>query len=304
MPRASRSAIPWSSSEPRTGAPRKLLWIAGVAAVAGAAIAWVLGFALSAPAPRAICAPPLGLGAEPCEFASGSGSAIRCWIASGRPNGGAVVLAHSVRSNRLEMVGRARFLHAAGYAVLLFDAQAHGESPGDRITFGHLESRDATAAVAFARARFAHERIAYLGVSQGGAAALLASPPLAVDALILEAVYPTLRDAVRDRIAIRRGPLAPIVAPFLLGQVYLRLGVGAHAIAPIEGIRQIRAPLLLVAGEQDRHTPLEESQQLFAAAPEPKTLWTIPDAAHQDFHDFARAEYERRVLDFLARALR
>jgi fermentation-respiration switch protein FrsA (DUF1100 family) len=214
------------------------------------------------------------------------------------------VLAHSVRSSRLEMVGRARFLHAAGYALLLFDAQAHGESPGERITFGHLESRDAISAVAFARDRIRHEKVAYLGVSQGGAAALLASPPLAVDALILEAVYPTLRDAVRDRIAIRVGPLAPLLAPLLLGQVELRLGIAADAIAPIEGIRRVRAPLLLVAGERDRHTPLEESRALFAAAPEPKSIWVVPDAAHQDFHDFARAEYERRVLDFLARTLR
>jgi fermentation-respiration switch protein FrsA (DUF1100 family) len=202
------------------------------------------------------------------------------------------------------MVGRARFLHAAGYAVLLFDAQAHGESPGERITFGHLESRDATAAVDFFRARVPGEKVAYLGVSQGGAAALLAAPPLAVDALIVEAVYPTLRDAVRNRIAIRLGPLAPIMSPLLLGQVQFRLGVSADAIAPIAGIRHIRAPLLLVAGEQDRHTPIEESRQLFAAAPEPKSFWVVAGAAHQDFHAFARVEYERRVLDFLAHALR
>ena len=270
----------------------------------GAAIVWEVGSTLSAAAPREIGAPPAGLDVQPCVFPSESGSRLQCWIAHGRPGGGAVVLAHSVRSNRLELVGRARFLHAAGYAVLLFDAQAHGESPGEHITFGHLESRDAAAAVAFVRERIPREKIAYLGVSQGGAAALLATSPLSVDALILEAVYPTLRDAVRDRIAIRVGPLAPLLAPLLLGQVDLQLGVGADAIAPIEGIRRIRAPLLLVAGEADRHTPLEESRALFAAAPEPKTVWVVPGAAHQNFHDFARAEYERRVLDFLARTLR
>ena len=90
----------------------------------------------------------------------------------------------------------------------------------------------------------------------------------------------------------------------MLGQVRLRLGVSADAIAPIEGIRRIRAPLLLIAGEEDRHTRIDESRELFAAAPEPKTLWTIPGAAHQDFHEFTRTDYERRMLDFLARALR
>jgi alpha-beta hydrolase superfamily lysophospholipase len=62
-------------------------------------------------------------------------------------------MAHAVRADRRSMLGRAEFLHRAGYSVLLFDAQAHGESPGDRITFGYLEALDAAAAVSFAVAR-------------------------------------------------------------------------------------------------------------------------------------------------------
>ncbi|HXK26473.1 MAG TPA: alpha/beta hydrolase [Myxococcota bacterium] len=212
------------------------------------------------------------------------------------------MLAHSVRSSRMEMVGRAQFLHDAGYSVLLFDAQAHGESPGEHITFGYLESRDAQAAVAFAHDKFPEERLGFLGVSQGGAAALLSSPPLPVQALILEAVYPTLKEAVVDRIGIRLGPIAPILAPLLLVQVRPRLGVSPDAIAPIEGIRRIEASLFLIAGDRDRHTRLEESRRLFDAAPEPKTLWIVQGAAHEDFHHFTPREYGQRVLDFLARA--
>jgi fermentation-respiration switch protein FrsA (DUF1100 family) len=224
-------------------------------------------------------------------------------MSRGSPGRGVVVLAHSVRSNRLEMVERARFLYEAGYSVLAFDAQAHGESPGKQITFGYLEAYDAQAAVAFARARLPEERLGYLGVSQGGAAALLGSAPLPVQALILEAVYPSLREAVVDRIAIRLGPLAPLLAPLLLLQVRPRLGVPPDRIAPIEGIAHIQAPLLLIAGDRDRHTRLEESRRLFAAAPHPKTLWIVPGAAHQDFHRLRPRAYEQRVLRFLESAL-
>ncbi len=272
--------------------------------MASAIPVWILGSALSAPAMREIGAPPSSLDVVPCAFPSESGSTVRGWIARGRSGQGTVVLAHSVRSNRLEMVERAKFLHAAGYSVLLFDAQAHGESPGSHITFGYLESRDAVAAVDFIRTLLPGEHIAYLGVSQGGAAALLAPSALPIQALILEAVYPTLREAVVDRIQIRLGPLARLLAPLLLLQIYPRLGVDPDAIAPIEGIRQARAPLLLIVGEEDRHTTLEESRRLFDAAPEPKTLWVIPGAAHQNFHRFTPAEYERRVLAFLERTIR
>ena len=82
---------------------------------------------------------------------------------------------HGVRANRMSMVERARILHASGFSVLLFDFQAHGESPGKRITFGYLEALDAEAAVAFVRQRLPGERIGAVGTSLGGAAALLRS---------------------------------------------------------------------------------------------------------------------------------
>lgn len=284
---------------------RKLLLSSFAASAAAALTAlWILGSALSAPAMRTVGGAPASLGATPVSFPSASGSTIRAWLIRGVAGRGALVLAHSVRSSRLEMVERAGFLHREGYSLLLFDAQAQGESPGRHVTFGYLESLDSRAAVEFLHSQLPAERIGYLGVSQGGAAALIGPAPLPVQALILEAVYPTLREAVVDRMRIRLGPLGRYLAPLLLMQLEPRLGVDPDSIAPIEGIRHIRAPLLLIAGGQDRHTLLSESQRLFDAAPEPKDLWVLPGAAHVNFHRFDPTEYERRVLEFLARALR
>jgi len=284
---------------------RRLLRISAVAGVAaGAAGLWILGSILSAPANRAVGLPPESLPVEAITFPSESGSVIGAWWIRGAPGCGAVVLAHSVRSDRRELVDRARFLHRAGYSLLLFDAQAHGESPGERITFGYLEARDARAAVSWVRSRWPAESIGYLGVSQGGAAALLGSAPLPVRALVLEAVYPTLREAVVARLAIRLGPLAELLAPLLLVQVAPRLGVDPDSVAPIEGIRQVTAPLLLIAGERDRHTPLAQSRRLFEAAPAPKTFWVVRGAEHVDFHRVDPLAYEHRVVEFLDATLR
>lgn len=282
----------------------RILIVLLCAAAAGVAATWILGSLLSAPARRVLGPPPSALAAEAVAFPSQSGATIRAWLVRGVPGGGVVVLAHSVRSNRLELVERALFLRRAGYSSLLFDAQAHGESSGDRITFGHLEALDARAAVAWVRERLPEEPVGYLGISQGGAAALLGPAPLPVQALILEAVYPTLREAVEARIALRLDGLAPYVAPLLLWQVGPRLGMEADAMAPIAGIRHIRAPLLLIAGDRDRHTPLDASRRLFDAAPEPKQLWIVRGAAHVNFHRAAPAEYEQRVTGFLDHALR
>ena len=116
-------------------------------------VAWRAGTSLSAPARRSVGALPTDLRGRAVEFESASGSTIRGWLIPGERGAGAVVLMHGVRGSRLNMLGRARFLSAAGYTVLLFDFQAHGESGGSRITTGYLESRDARAALDFVRAQ-------------------------------------------------------------------------------------------------------------------------------------------------------
>ncbi len=96
---------------------------------------------------------------------------------------------------------------------LLFDFQAHGESTGERITFGYLESKDAQAAVNFLHTNLPEEKLGLIGVSMGGAATLLATPPLEVNAMVLEMVYPTIEQAITARLTIRLGKWASILSP-------------------------------------------------------------------------------------------
>src|SRR5688500_12469407 len=148
------------------------------------------------------------------------------------------------------MVDRARFLSRAGFAVLLFDFQAHGESSGEHITFGYLESRDAQAAVEFLRTNAQGERIGVIGESMGGAATLLASPALDADAMILEMVYPTINQAVRNRLTRRLGGWAGILTPLLTWQLEPRLGIDADALRPIDKVGAIRVPKLFIVGAE------------------------------------------------------
>lgn len=255
---------------------------------------------MTAPANCNIGEPPGDLSAEPVSFSSESGSTLRGWFITGQPRRGIVILAHGVRSNRSAMLGRARFLSRSGHSVLLFDFQAHGESPGTRITLGHLESRDAQAAVQFAHSRLPQERTAAIGCSLGGAACLLGESPLKVDALVLEAVYSDVSTAISNRLSLRFGSFGKLLSPLLLCQLKPRLGVGPEALCPMNGIRKVECPVLMIAGTQDLRTTIEESRAIFAAAPEPKTLWEVQGAAHEDFHRYARQGYEKIVGEFLA----
>jgi len=265
---------------------------------------WLAGSALSAPVNQAIGPLPSDLNGQSVQFSSQSGSLIHGWLLSGRKGAGVVVLMHGVRSNRLSMVDRARFLSRAGYSVLLFDFQAHGESPGPHITFGYLESKDAQAAIEYIRDNLPDEKIGVIGVSMGGAAALLASPPLDVKALVLEMVYPTINEAIADRCKIRLGIWGEALAPFLSLQLRPRLGVSADRLRPIDHVASLREPKLFIVGAEDRHTTLAESKLMYGAASEPKEIWVIEGATHTDLYAKARAEYERRVLAFFNNNLR
>ena len=137
----------------------------------------------------------------------------------------------------------------------------------------------------------------------GGAAAVLAKPPLQVNAMILESVYPTIEQAVTDRLETRFGWLGKIGAPFLTWQLKPRLGIGRDDLCPIQQIGNITIPKFFIAGTADRDTTVQESKALFNAAVEPKQLWLVDGAAHIDMDAFAKDDYEKRVLDFLARNL-
>lgn len=160
-----------------------------------------VGLHLSSPQRVVIGAPPSELAdAHMVELASASGATVRgWWVSAAQHCRSAVILMHGVRGNRLAMVKRAEFLRLHGISSLLFDFQSHGESGGERITYGWRESQDAVAAVRYARDVQHCPRVAAIGVSLGGAAAVLGVQPLEVDALVLESVYPNIDAALTNR---------------------------------------------------------------------------------------------------------
>ena len=273
--------------------------------IAGTA-AWSLGV-MTRPARTEKLGLPAELPVQAVSFYSGSGSTIQAWLLGGIPGSGAVLLLHGVRDNRSSMVARARFLHGAGYTVLLPDFQAHGESEGSRITFGSLESLDVQAALEFLRDSSGGERVGMIGVSMGGAAALLGSGQLRADAYVLESVYSTIRQALEDRLGVWLGPLGMLrrlVVPLVIRRVSAEIGVGEDALRPIDHIGSVGAPVFVIAGTRDAYTPLRESHALFEHAVEPKKFWAVEGARHEDLHAFACGMYEQLVGEFLARHLR
>ena len=275
----------------------------GLVAAAGGALA--VGDALTRPVPRDAGVPPPGLDAQPVRFETAGGAAVAGWYSPGRSAAGVVLLLHGVRGSRHAMMGRALFLHRLGIATLAIDLPGHGESPAPRITFGANESHAVTAALAWLARRCPGERIGAIGVSLGAASLVLARPDPALAAVVLESMYPTIEEAVADRLALHAGAPAASLAPALLWQMSWRLGVEPAQLHPIDALPALRSPMLIAAGSDDRHTTLAETRRLYAAArSDEKSLWIVRGAAHVDLHAFAPGDYEQRVGGLLQQRLR
>ena len=282
---------------------KRALSLTALGIVLAAAGLWLVGSILSLPFNHTVTRPP-DFDAQDVAI-PGGGHAIAAWWIDAGPGTSAVLLLHGVHDDRTAMIGRAKLLGKHGFSALLIDLQGHGETPGEAITFGYRESSDVTAALTWLRsASGAPRKLAIIGCSMGGAATLLAQQPTGADALVLEAVFPRITRATENRLRMRIGPLAPALTPLLLWQLPWHLHISASDLEPIRHIANVAAPVLIVAGSRDEHTTLEESLELYAAAPEPKSLWIVEGAKHQDFLAFDPKSYEATVVPFLQKYLR
>jgi len=281
---------------------RRALMMFATTLLLGAGAIFGAGEYLSAPVRHAAGNPPPELFATPVLIPDGKGY-VAGWVARG-VGSGAVLLLHGVRADRRQMLARAQFLNRAGYTVLLIDLPSHGESAGKRITFGAHEAEGVRVALDWLRQNLPGEKIGVIGASLGAASVVLLEPGNKIDALVVEAMYPTIGEAVANRLSMRLGPPGAWLAPLLTQQIPLRSGVQLSALRPVDAMRKLACPVLVMGGALDRHTPPEETRRVHAAAPEPKQLWLVDGAAHVDLHASNPSEYESRVGGFLEMHLR
>jgi fermentation-respiration switch protein FrsA (DUF1100 family) len=289
-------------SDPAARRLRRARWplLLATAALGGAAVVAAAGEWLSRAAPASIGPPPDDWPAVTVRLGTIDGGAVVGWFLRGQPGRGAVLLLHGVRADRRQMAARARFLAAAGHAVLLIDLPAHGESAGARITFGAREAAGVHAALDDLRRELPGERIGVIGVSLGAASFVLSGAGPTVHAAVLESMYATIDDAVANRLALRFGNPGRWLSPLLLWQLPLRLDVSTGRLRPLAAMPVLGVPVLVASGTADRHTPWSETERLFAAAAAPKELWAVEGAAHVDLFTHAPAAYQQRVGAFLA----
>lgn len=218
-----------------------------------------------------------------------------------------LLVVHGMGACRRSVAANAAWFAARGYAVLAVDLRGHGGSTPAHHSFGWTESLDVHAAFHWMKRQQRNAKVGVLGISMGGAAALIGrAGPVPADALVLLAVFTSMRDTLRCRMALVVGRLvASAVEPFLSLQSRLRFGVWPSAIAPLAAMSRVRCPVMVIGGSADGYVPQDQTRALHAAAPQvPRVLWIADGITrHKDIADTEAAPYRNRVLAFLEQTL-
>jgi uncharacterized protein len=282
---------------------RWLLLLSLLAALLFIAGSWVYAERLTRARPSVVGDPPADFpfAIENVTFTSSDQETLAGWLVPAPKSERAIVLLHGYSGNRKQMLPRARFFREKGYTALLYDARACGESSGDHVSFGYRERHDLIAAVKFLESRGCKD-IACLGMSQGGATILFAAEELpGVKCVICESVYDEMAHAVDRRMRRYTGIPGCIGACLLVPFAEQRIGLAIDDVRPVDHIGKLTCPVFIISGKMDDRTWPEDTQRLFAAANEPKELWMLPDAGHEDL--FRYEGYFDKVAAFLKQHL-
>ena len=265
---------------------------------------WSAGSAAVAPIQVDVPAPPSPGRELTLNAADGTRIAASYWPGI-TPRAPAVLLLHGNGGSRRTMAANAAFLAEAGYAVMAIDFRGHGESAPEARSFGLFESRDALAAFRWLKQAQGSAPVAVVGISLGGAASLLGEAgPLPADALVLQAVYPDIRHAIRSRIAGQTGTAAAwLLEPLLSLQALPRFGVWPDRLSPIRAVRASHGPVLVLGGGADSYTPPDESRALADAAGGRRWLWIVPGEDHRGMSILKSPTYRRLLLEFLGNTI-
>ena len=143
-------------------------------------------------------------------------------------------------------------------------------------------------------------RIGLLGISQGGAAAILAAADSdEVQAVAAEASFRSVDSAVAQSFSHFVGLPAFPFAPITVWLAERRTGIDTGGIVPEQTVAELSpTPLLVMHGLDDVTISPADGEAIFAAAGEPKELWLIPGAEHSEGAAAAPDAYRRRIVAF------
>lgn len=237
-----------------------------------------------------------GLKHEDASIMTADGSRLHgWWLPAPGTAQGTVLHLHGNAANVSNHLPLVAWLPPAGFNVLVLDYRGFGRSEGKPTLEGVVE--DALAALRWLRTRndVDAKRLIVLGQSIGGATALrlLAQDRVGVKLGIIDSAFGSYRGIARDAAlqSVVLAPFLPLALPLL----------PPRERDPVAMLEKIDVPLLFVHGTADVVIPYKHTEQLYAAAREPKRLIRVDGREHLEA--LMVSGVQREVLEEMRKAV-
>jgi len=240
------------------------------------------------------------------EVTAVDGVVLRAWyVAPHNWNGETVTLLHGITDNREGVAGFAPMFLDTGYAVLIPDSRAHGESGGTLATYGVKERYDIEKWNEWLQQRSTGCTYIF-GESMGAAIGLQATEVVPIlCAVAVESPFSTFREIAYDRMAghtpfgtwFWRTGGRPLIE-FALAYARLRYQVDLTAADPEAALKHSRVPALLIAGTADHNIPMRHSAELQRTSASHVQMWVVEGADHGGAVSVSHDEFRQRILNW------
>lgn len=218
---------------------------------------------------------------------------------------GLLVLLHGRNGRKEDLLPVAERFCAAGFACVVPDLPAHGESPIETVGFGVREFEERLAG------RLADEARSLLGLgivpeflwgmSMGGSFAVHAAAlePERWERLVIVASFDRLSGVVGDSLGMLSGPFQSLAERFIV----MRGGVDVTQVNPVVLAEKITHPTLVIHGDEDELISLERGEALHQAFGGEKDFMTVPGGNHENVL-VTEAPVYAEMARFLLKALK
>ena len=241
----------------------------------------------------------LGLVYEQVTFTTRDGLALSGWfVPNEHTRVKTVVLLHGYPADKGDILPALSFLHEK-FNLFLFDFRYFGQSEGAYSTIGAKETVDLAAAIQYLKMRGIDE-VGVWGFSMGGAVALMAAAEIpGIKVVVSESSYARLDLMAPElyRIPLIKYPLAKLT----LLWAKLFLGINAREASPVESVKNLNTPILLIHSTNDEVISFKHAALLQEALKNnPKTeFWFQENLVHGQLDE----KYQKRIEGFFQRNL-
>ncbi|HVB60562.1 MAG TPA: alpha/beta hydrolase [Ktedonobacteraceae bacterium] len=247
------------------------------------------------------------LPAEVVTFAPAKGDyLVSGWFVPHENATTTILVCPGYRTHKSDLLGLSARLWRAGHNVLIFDFYGHGELSSTNVTLGYREMNDFDGAIAYVKERAPQTRLGVVAYSMGASVAIMCSARCPdIKAIVADSGFATHWSVIDYN--VRRARLWPSTA-FVWTADHMMGWLGGYRFSQVNPLREIGSiaprPILIIHGGKDSLVDPRDATLLYAAANEPKELWTVPNADHCGVYFVDRTAYIEKTLDFFDKALK